>query len=65
MAIYQFRCDVCGEKTEVGMSMSDVLAHLDSEVKCDKCGNVMRRVFSAPGIQWNTTGATVRTGNIK
>jgi putative FmdB family regulatory protein len=39
MALYEFRCEKCGEKAEKIMRMSEVVADL----KCPKCGGKMKR----------------------
>jgi predicted nucleic acid-binding Zn ribbon protein len=50
MPSYLYLC-VCGDKTEVSHSI-----HLDPEVKCGDCGQVMQRRPQGAAIQFNAGG---------
>jgi putative FmdB family regulatory protein len=45
MPKYEYKCNKCGEKSELRLSFF----HKKEEVKCPKCGSDdMERIFSAP-----------------
>jgi putative FmdB family regulatory protein len=51
MPLYEYECDACGERFEIIQKFSDV-----SE-QCRKCGKgPVRRLMSAPGIQFKGSG---------
>jgi len=51
MPLYEYRCDQCDEIFEVMQKFSDepLSTH-------DKCGGAVRRLISAPAIQFKGTG---------
>lgn len=51
MPLYEYRCDHCDEVFEVMQKFSDepLSAH-------DKCGGAVRRLLSAPAIQFKGSG---------
>lgn len=51
MPLYDYRCDSCGEMTEV-------LQHFDAAplAECPKCGGSVRKMPSAPALQFKGTG---------
>jgi len=51
MPLYEYRCDHCGEVFEVIQKFSD--APLETH---DGCGGAVRRLLSAPAIQFKGTG---------
>jgi len=51
MPLYEYQCNVCGERTEVIRKLSDPpYSH------CPKCGGEMKKLFSAPAIQFKGSG---------
>jgi predicted nucleic acid-binding Zn ribbon protein len=60
MAVYEYKCE-CGRQEDVVIQMSELADGNEPDIRC-LCGKRMKRVFGTPGIKWNTTGATVRTG---
>lgn len=51
MPLYEYKCETCHEKTEILQRVSDPpLAH------CPHCGGPMRKLISAPGIQFKGSG---------
>jgi len=47
MPIYEYECQVCGEKFEAQRKIADN----DSELKCPRCGKKQpRRIFSTFGM---------------
>lgn len=51
MPLYEYKCDRCEEIFEVMQKFSD--APLETH---DKCGGTVRRLISAPAIQFKGTG---------
>jgi putative FmdB family regulatory protein len=50
MPTYDFKCNTCGITVEVVASVDDQAAP-----KCD-CGEMMQKIYSAPGIVFKGTG---------
>jgi len=51
MPLYEYQCNVCGERTELIQKLSDPpYSH------CAKCGGEMKKLFSAPAIQFKGSG---------
>ena len=51
MPLYEYQCIQCGERVEVIQRLSDPpYAH------CPKCGGDMKKLFSAPAIQFKGSG---------
>ena len=50
MPTYDFKCNTCGITVEVFASVDDQAAP-----RCD-CGEMMQKVYSAPGIVFKGTG---------
>ena len=51
MPLYEYQCQACGERVEVIQKLSDPpYAH------CPKCGGDMKKLFSAPAIQFKGSG---------
>lgn len=51
MPLYEYLCESCGERTEVLQRFNDL-----PEVACPKCDAPMRRLPSAPSIQFKGSG---------
>ena len=51
MPLYEYQCNVCGEKTEVIQKISD-----PPQSHCAKCGGEMKKLMSAPAIQFKGSG---------
>lgn len=51
MPLYEYLCESCGERTEILQRFNDL-----PEVDCPKCGARMRRLPSAPSIQFKGSG---------
>ncbi len=51
MPLYEYQCTQCGEQIEIIQKLSDPLYTL-----CPKCGGAMRKLFSAPAIQFKGSG---------
>lgn len=51
MPIYEYRCDECGELTEVMQRINDPL-----RTECQTCGGTLRKQISAPAFQFKGTG---------
>lgn len=51
MPLYEYLCESCGERTEILQRFSDL-----PEVACPKCDAPMRRLPSAPSIQFKGSG---------
>jgi putative FmdB family regulatory protein len=49
MPIYEFECKVCKIRVEVDKSI-----HEERDAQC--CGQLMSRLYSAPGISFKGTG---------
>jgi putative FmdB family regulatory protein len=51
MPLYEYECEVCGERVEI------IQKHSDSPYEhCPKCSGSMRKLFSAPAIQFKGSG---------
>lgn len=51
MPIYEYQCATCKERHEIIQKVSDApLAH------CPKCGGEMKKLISAPAIQFKGSG---------
>lgn len=51
MPLYEYLCESCGERTEILQRFNDL-----PEVVCANCGAAMRRLPSAPSIQFKGSG---------
>jgi putative FmdB family regulatory protein len=51
MPLYEYQCNVCGERTEVIQKLSD-----PPSSHCPKCGGEMKKLISAPAIQFKGSG---------
>jgi putative FmdB family regulatory protein len=51
MPIYEYQCTKCNERTEVIQKFSD-----PPYAVCDKCGGDVRKLMSAPAIQFKGSG---------
>jgi putative FmdB family regulatory protein len=51
MPIYEYQCTKCNERTEVIQKFSDPPYSV-----CDKCGGDVRKLMSAPAIQFKGSG---------
>lgn len=49
--IYEYACDTCGHQFEIKQKFSD-----PPLTDCEKCGNSVRKLISAPGIMFKGTG---------
>jgi putative FmdB family regulatory protein len=49
--LYEYQCQACGDRTEVIQNLSE--APLET---CDKCGGALRKLISAPAIQFKGSG---------
>ncbi|HEX2120300.1 MAG TPA: FmdB family zinc ribbon protein [Thermoanaerobaculia bacterium] len=51
MPLYEYECTQCAERVEIIQNLSDPpYSH------CPKCGGDMKKLFSAPAIQFKGTG---------
>jgi putative FmdB family regulatory protein len=50
MPIYEYQCETCGERVEV------IQKHSDPPSICPKCGGEMKKLHSAPAIQFKGSG---------
>jgi putative FmdB family regulatory protein len=51
MPLYEYQCQACGERVEVIQKVSDPpYSH------CPKCGGEMKKLVSAPAIQFKGSG---------
>jgi len=50
MPIYEYQCETCGERVEV------IQKHSDPPSVCPKCGGEMKKLHSAPAIQFKGSG---------
>lgn len=50
MPLYEYQCE-CGERSEILQKFSDPVTS-----ECPKCGKDMRRLMSAPAIQFKGSG---------
>ncbi len=51
MPLYPYRCTQCGHRFEKIQSFS-----AEPETKCPKCGGVLERLLTAPGLQFKGAG---------
>jgi putative FmdB family regulatory protein len=51
MPLYEYACEVCGEVTEVLQRLADA-----PPSACPKCGGALRKMASAPALQFKGTG---------
>lgn len=51
MPLYEYQCEKCGERAEIIQKISD-----PPYEHCPKCGGAMRKLFSAPAIQFKGSG---------
>ena len=51
MPLYEYHCAVCNERSEILQKVSD-----PPYTHCPKCGGEMRKLFSAPAIQFKGSG---------
>ncbi|HYU78644.1 MAG TPA: FmdB family zinc ribbon protein [Vicinamibacterales bacterium] len=51
MPLYEYQCEVCGHRFEVIKKFSDPPVE-----SCQKCGGVVRKLFSSPAIQFKGSG---------
>ncbi len=51
MPLYEYQCQECGEKTEVVQRFDAALLTI-----CSSCGGVLRKLISAPAIQFKGSG---------
>jgi putative FmdB family regulatory protein len=51
MPLYEYQCGDCGERIEVIQKLSDPI-----EAQCPKCGAAMKKLMSAPAIQFKGSG---------
>ena len=51
MPLYEFRCESCGHETETILLFSDPLP-----TTCEACGGTLKKLLSAPAVQFKGTG---------
>jgi putative FmdB family regulatory protein len=51
MPLYEYQCTKCGERVEIIQSISD-----PPNTHCPKCGGEMKKLISAPAIQFKGSG---------
>ena len=51
MPIYEYQCDDCGKRVEAIQRLSD-----EPLTECGECGGSLRRLISAPAVQFKGTG---------
>ena len=51
MPLYEYECINCKERVEIIQKISD-----PTEAQCPKCGGTMKRLLSAPAIQFKGSG---------
>jgi putative FmdB family regulatory protein len=51
MPLYEYQCTQCSDRTEVLQNFSD-----PPHAVCAKCGGEMKKLFSAPAIQFKGSG---------
>lgn len=51
MPLYEYECTKCGERAEIIQRMSD-----PPHALCPKCGSDMKKLMSAPAIQFKGSG---------
>lgn len=51
MPIYEYECQACGHRTEVLQGFRD-----EPRSECDECSGELKRLVSAPAVQFKGTG---------
>jgi putative FmdB family regulatory protein len=51
MPLYEYQCSACKERTEILQRVSD-----PAYTHCPKCGGEMKKLLSAPAIQFKGSG---------
>ena len=51
MPLYEYQCQSCGQRTEVLQSFSDA-----PRTVCEACGGELKKLISAPAVQFKGTG---------
>ncbi|HET9228945.1 MAG TPA: FmdB family zinc ribbon protein, partial [Thermoanaerobaculia bacterium] len=51
MPIYEYQCTQCGKRTELLQRMDDAPL-----ATCPECGGEVRKLFSAPAVQFKGSG---------
>jgi putative FmdB family regulatory protein len=51
MPIYEYKCQVCGQKVEIIQRAAD-----PPKRECPKCGGLLKKMLSAPAIQFKGHG---------
>jgi putative FmdB family regulatory protein len=51
MPLYEYQCTKCGERTEILQGVSG-----PPHTHCPKCGGEVKKLFSAPAIQFKGSG---------
>ncbi len=51
MPIYEYQCDDCGHRSEAIQRLAD-----DRLTECGECGGTLKRLISAPAVQFKGTG---------
>lgn len=51
MPLYEYRCESCGEQTEVVRKFSD-----EPLTVCSSCGGTLKKLISSPAIQFKGSG---------
>ena len=51
MPLYEYQCAACNERTEILQKISD-----PPSTHCPKCGGEMKKLLSAPAIQFKGSG---------
>ena len=51
MPLYEYQCPQCGEREEIIQRVSD-----PPQPRCPKCGTEMKKLISAPAIQFKGSG---------
>lgn len=51
MPLYEYLCDACGRKIELIQSFSEPPLTI-----CDRCGGTVKRLLSAPAVQFKGSG---------
>jgi putative FmdB family regulatory protein len=51
MPLYEYQCQSCGQRTEVLQSFADA-----PRTVCEACGGDLKKLISAPAVQFKGTG---------
>lgn len=52
--LYEYKCESCSnEETDRVYDIMVFINELDQEIKCPKCGNILRRLISSPNFVIN------------